>query len=207
VRRALWRRSGARGRARCAGGVSPRFSPLAKPAWQHPWQHPYRPIRPYRPRRRTIWTLLHDLDVYDTRVTRLRAWSRLTGWRFESSSAHVGNPAIAGFPAFRCGCRCGSDGPVSRSQRCSHAARRDAALPATCRDRDTDPGRRAWCIEGGPKGVTERRAAPQTRIAHHVAGTPPGRLRAVGKRARGCPHDRLRRSPPAHHGRRPRTSE
>jgi hypothetical protein len=28
------------------------------------------------------------LDVFDTRVTRLRAWSGITGWRFESSSAH-----------------------------------------------------------------------------------------------------------------------
>ena len=27
-------------------------------------------------------------DGYDTRVTRLRAWSGITGWRFESSSAH-----------------------------------------------------------------------------------------------------------------------
>jgi hypothetical protein len=31
---------------------------------------------------------LEALDRYDTRVTGLRAWSGITGWRFESSSAH-----------------------------------------------------------------------------------------------------------------------
>ncbi len=39
--------------------------------------------------RDNIWTLLHDLDVFDSWVTRLRAWSGITGWRFESSSAHL----------------------------------------------------------------------------------------------------------------------
>ena len=32
-------------------------------------------------------------DASDTRVTRLRAWSGITGWRFESSSAHGESPA------------------------------------------------------------------------------------------------------------------
>ena len=45
-------------------------------------------MRPYRPRGWTIWMFLHDLDVIDTRLPRLRAWSGLTGCRFESSSAH-----------------------------------------------------------------------------------------------------------------------
>jgi hypothetical protein len=40
--------------------------------------------------------LRHGPDAPDTRVTRLRAWSRLTGWRFESSSAHREGPANAG---------------------------------------------------------------------------------------------------------------
>ena len=53
------------------------------------WQHPDRPMRPYRPRGGTIRTIWHATDGYDTRVTRLRAWSGITGWRFESSSAHV----------------------------------------------------------------------------------------------------------------------
>ena len=57
-------------------------------SWQHPWQHPDRPMRPYRPHFGTIRTIWCDSDGYDTRVTRLRAWSRITGWRFESSSAH-----------------------------------------------------------------------------------------------------------------------
>jgi hypothetical protein len=41
-----------------------------------------------RPCDHTIWTLLHDLDGSTLCVTRLRAWSGITGWRFESSSAH-----------------------------------------------------------------------------------------------------------------------
>src|SRR5436190_5588708 len=45
-------------------------------------------MRPYRPRDHTIWTLLHDLHGSTLWVTRLRAWSGATGWRFESSSAH-----------------------------------------------------------------------------------------------------------------------
>ena len=35
-------------------------------------------------------------DGSDTRGTRLRAWSGITGWRFESSSAHLESPAYAG---------------------------------------------------------------------------------------------------------------
>jgi hypothetical protein len=60
----------------------------ASGSWQHPWQHPDRPMRPHRPKAQTYRTIWRDSDVSDTRVTRLRAWSRLTGWRFESSSAH-----------------------------------------------------------------------------------------------------------------------
>jgi GNAT superfamily N-acetyltransferase len=36
------------------------------------------------------------LDADDTRVSRLRAWPRLTGWRFASSSAHREGPAQQG---------------------------------------------------------------------------------------------------------------
>src|SRR5438045_9476698 len=50
-------------------------------------QHPDRLMRPDRPRDHTIWTLLHDLHGSTLWVTRLRAWSGATGWRFESSSA------------------------------------------------------------------------------------------------------------------------
>jgi hypothetical protein len=73
-------------------------------SWQHPWQHPNRPLRPYRPRDHTIWTLLHDLDGSTLSRARLRAWSGITGWRFESSSAHrakaphVGAFVVRGLP-------------------------------------------------------------------------------------------------------------
>jgi hypothetical protein len=43
------------------------------------------------------WKFDHS-DGSDTPVTRLRAWSRLTGWRLESSSAHRESPAKRGFP-------------------------------------------------------------------------------------------------------------
>jgi hypothetical protein len=57
-------------------------------SWQHPWQQPDRPMRPDRPQIGTIRTIWRERDGYDSRVTRLRAWSGITGWRFESSSAH-----------------------------------------------------------------------------------------------------------------------
>ena len=47
----------------------------------------------------TIRTIWHATDGYDTRVTRLRAWSGITGWRFESSSAHRAKAPHSG--AFR----------------------------------------------------------------------------------------------------------
>jgi hypothetical protein len=68
--------------------------------WQHPWQHPDRPMRPYRPRGGTIRTIWRDADGYDTRVTRLRAWSGITGWRFESSSAHLWKAPLGGAFSF-----------------------------------------------------------------------------------------------------------
>src|SRR5215210_968634 len=34
------------------------------------------------------------------RRARLRAWSGITGWRFESSSAHRASPALAGLSSF-----------------------------------------------------------------------------------------------------------
>ena len=67
------------------------YSPVrvrSRRAWQHSRQHPYRPMRPLRLRRRTHRTIWRGTDVSDARVTRLRAWSGITGWRFESSSAH-----------------------------------------------------------------------------------------------------------------------
>ena len=48
----------------------------------------------------TIRTVWRDADGYDTRVTRLRAWSGITGWRFESSSAHERRPRLAGLLLF-----------------------------------------------------------------------------------------------------------
>jgi hypothetical protein len=55
-------------------------------------------MRPYRPRDHTIWTLLHDLDGSTLRPTRSRAWSGITGWRFEPSSAHAAKaPHVGAF--------------------------------------------------------------------------------------------------------------
>jgi hypothetical protein len=72
-----------------ASGLQDESTRHARPdTRQHPWQHPHRPMRPYRPDSRTDRTIWRDSDGYDSRVTRLRAWSGITGWRFESSSAH-----------------------------------------------------------------------------------------------------------------------
>ena len=65
------------------------------------WQHPDRPCVhivqiPGRSGRSG-----RDMDGSDTWVTRLRAWSGMTGWRFESSSAHLQSPASGGFAALR----------------------------------------------------------------------------------------------------------
>jgi hypothetical protein len=115
-----------------AGSVPERARWLPAVRWQHPWQHPDRPVRPHRPRAGTIRTIWHALGGYDTRVTRLRAWSGITGWRrFESSSAHKSEgPAPRGFCrswAHRLRQRCGS--------RHQHGAgeRRSGAPPAPIR--------------------------------------------------------------------------
>src|SRR3954447_13191240 len=56
-------------------------------------------------------------DGSDTGVTRLRAWSRLTGWRFESSSAHRESPAQSAIPPFRILQEAGWDGNLGWWQR------------------------------------------------------------------------------------------
>jgi hypothetical protein len=50
-----------------------------------------------RPDSCSCWTLAHDLDVSDTRVTRLRGWSGITVWRFERI---IESPAFAGLSSF-----------------------------------------------------------------------------------------------------------
>jgi hypothetical protein len=103
-----------------APGAGSRWNPghgCARP-WQHPWQRPDRPMRPDRPRARTIRTIWRDSDGYDSRVTRLRAWSGITGWRFESSSAHL------------------REAPVYGASRVSGAPTLARGLPAIRRDAD-----------------------------------------------------------------------
>src|SRR4051812_24953408 len=53
-------------------------------------------MRPDGPDPWTQWTTWRALDTTHTRVTRLRAWSGITGWRFESSSAHSRKPRRCG---------------------------------------------------------------------------------------------------------------
>jgi len=76
------------GPARLDLANAPRRRPGRPRRWQHPWQLPDRPMRSHRPPTGTLWTIWRDSDGYGTRDTRLRAWSGITGWRFESSSAH-----------------------------------------------------------------------------------------------------------------------
>jgi hypothetical protein len=116
ARARLARGCGSRARVAASGRLSLCQAPSRDAGpWQHPWQHPDRPMCPYRPRFGTIRTIWRDWDGSDSRVTRLRAWSRLTGWRFESSSAHQRRPGYAG---------------LSRPNRRRAAARRDRAARA-----------------------------------------------------------------------------
>ncbi len=78
------------------------------------------------------------------RRARLRAWSGITGWRFESSSAHLGKPRSAGLFSFRGKSPCGerfvatpmrttprlASGCVSCSASRTARSRRGAALRA-----------------------------------------------------------------------------
>jgi hypothetical protein len=47
--------------------------------------------------RRRFVTVWHGMEAMGRRWTGLRAWSGITGWRFESSSAHLKALQIAGF--------------------------------------------------------------------------------------------------------------
>jgi hypothetical protein len=108
-------------------------------ARQHPWQHPDRPMRPCHPREGTIRTIWPDSDGYDTRVTRLRAWSRLTGWRFESSSAHRKALHSGAFRVPGLDCRGRRPKPWQRYWQHPHAA------PAPTDDRRTTTGQIRLC--------------------------------------------------------------
>jgi hypothetical protein len=76
---------------------------------------------------RTIW---RDWDGYDTRVTRLRAWSRLSGWRFESSSAHRKALHSGAFRVSVPQCRTGSPERGNFFGNIGHARVRRHASPA-----------------------------------------------------------------------------
>jgi hypothetical protein len=91
---APWEPNASAGGRRGHCSVSHSFSLRA--ARQHPWQHPNRLMRPHPPRDHTIWTLLDDLDGPTLCRARLRAWSGITGWRFESSSAHHAKAPLVG---------------------------------------------------------------------------------------------------------------
>jgi hypothetical protein len=55
----------------------------------------------------------------------LRAWSGITGWRFESSSAHLEKPRSAGLFAFP-GCRSRRSGPLLLGARATPQGTLDA---------------------------------------------------------------------------------
>src|SRR4051794_24077665 len=67
-----------------------------------------RPGRPDRPPPWTETTLLDERARCGQIRTRLKASSGITGWRFESASAHLETPRLAGFCAFR--------GPILRTR-------------------------------------------------------------------------------------------
>ena len=85
-------------------GVGPglRVRTLPPREWQYPGQHPDRPMRPYRPHPGTMRTIWRDADGYDTRVTRLRAWSGITGWISSPLRHMTRRPRMAGLLSSGC---------------------------------------------------------------------------------------------------------
>jgi hypothetical protein len=149
-------------------------------SWQHRWQHPDPRMRPYRPRNP------HDLDASarSGRIyvlpRRLRAWSGITGWRFESSSAHHDSPTIARFLVrVSCGGEAGAHPWQHAGNRCcaprrrSHAAgRRLDRLPSGAWVRSTTPP------IGGTFPPAAQRAREITSTLGRADHRPPAAARA-----------------------------
>jgi hypothetical protein len=103
---------------------------------------------------------VRDRDGYGTRVTRLRASSGVTGWRFESSSAHRAKARTAGL------CRSWGSGlrgvdrlpAANQRQRRNGSASQRSSTPATSgsafSQRDLHPSDNRTHTRGGVDGNT-----------------------------------------------------
>src|SRR5215217_6128560 len=126
-----------------------------------------------------MWTLLHDLDGSTLCVTRLRAWSGITGWRFESSSAHQkalhGGASVLSIPTCRTRRRARGNflGNVRRPTQprlrvATALVRREGlpagrgALEATLRDPASNTVRRSALVRASPgaKALLSHRSYP-----------------------------------------------
>jgi hypothetical protein len=174
------------GRRRAARGAGMTTAAHGSGSWQHPWQHPDRAMRPYRPGDHTIWTPAHDLDGPTLSRARLRAWSRLTGWRFESSSAHE-KALLSGAFALslgRCRTRRRARGNILGNIRSATSATGYGVLATASRPTQQRSGRRARGLrllpswKGSSDAPTARIHAKRTCGAPRTARHPPARSSA-----------------------------
>ena len=106
---------------------------------------------------------LDALDGSDTWVTRLRAWSGITGWRFESSSAHRESPAYAGLSSLWrafVATRRRDDWGTLPSPVLFPISTRTGARPEAPQPRSM---RRAWTPDGSPGANGLGRVRPRAR--------------------------------------------
>jgi hypothetical protein len=204
------------GRRRAARGAGMTTAAHGSGSWQHPWQHPDRAMRPYRPGDHTIWTPAHDLDGPTLSRARLRAWSRLTGWRFESSSAHE-KALLSGAFALSLGTRRTrrrARGNILGNIRSATSATGYGVLATASRPTQQRSGRRARGLRLLPSSTSSSlglrsRCSSHAAIPRPSSATPARRIRAAVPRTR---HARRRaesarrsvpRRPPRGGGRRP----
>ena len=125
------------------------------------------------------------------RRARLRAWSGITGWRFESSSAHSEKPRSAGLFAFSgvrwCGVR-----PPARVARRGHPDKASFSAAAAACPRSRRPSPSGTRARGAYLAIAryERGLLPgghrvqRTRRRPRVVGSPPQRACGLGSRPR-----------------------
>jgi hypothetical protein len=113
----------------------------------------------------------------DTRVTRLRAWSGITGWRFESSSAHLRKPCVRG--AFVVLGRSGFEGATFSRQRLVATGPHLCGPPCGPLEAavsvDVDPSKSRWRVRWRENGKQRSRrfASEAEAVAFDEARTLP----------------------------------
>ena len=149
-------------------------------------------MRPYRPRAGTLRTIWPDRDGYDSWVTRLRAWSGMTGWRSESSSAlDAKAPHVEAFVVLGHGSR---RRKLPRSQLPAAPWEQRGHGRSHCRglaDPHRSPSRRSSSERSGPRAGADGRTRTQLwsstacRATGRVSGPPAASDLSGGARLHG----------------------